>query len=47
MNQELKAGQVMVSYGQLHKGFMYTQQKFVIVTERRYIWHQKEDTQET
>lgn len=33
MNQELKAGQVMVSYGQLHKGFMYTQQKFVIVTE--------------
>lgn len=29
----LEAGQVMVSYGQLHRGFAYTQQKFVIITE--------------
>lgn len=29
----LESGQVMVSYGQLHRGFAYTQQKFVVVTE--------------
>ena len=29
----LEEGQVMVSYGQLHRGFAYTQQKFVIITE--------------
>lgn len=29
----LKPGQVMVSYGQLHRGFAYTQHKFVVVTE--------------
>lgn len=30
---ELVKGQVMVSYGQLHRGFAYTQQKFVVITE--------------
>ncbi|HBA97261.1 MAG TPA: transcription-repair coupling factor [Lachnospiraceae bacterium] len=29
----LEPCQVMVSYGQLHRGFAYTQQKFVVVTE--------------
>lgn len=29
----LVKGQVMVSYGQLHRGFLYTQQKFVVITE--------------
>ena len=33
MDIALQPGQVMVSYGQLHRGFFYTQQKFVIVTE--------------
>lgn len=33
MDIALEPGQVMVSYGQLHRGFFYTQQKFVIVTE--------------
>ena len=29
----LEAGQILVSYGQLHRGFVYTTQKFVVVTE--------------
>jgi len=33
LDKALEPGQVMVSYGQLHRGFAYTQQKFVIVTE--------------
>ncbi len=30
---ELLPGQVMTSYGNLHRGFLYTQQKFVVITE--------------
>ena len=29
----LEPGQIMVSYGQLHKGFAYTSLKFVVITE--------------
>lgn len=33
LDRALKPSEVMVSYGQLHRGFAYTQQRFVIVTE--------------
>ena len=32
-DQKLKAGEVMTSFGQLHRGFEYTAQRFVVVTE--------------
>ena len=32
-DKELNSGEVMTSYGQLHRGFEYTAQKFVVVTE--------------
>lgn len=32
-DKELSPGEVMTSYGQLHRGFEYTAQKFVVVTE--------------
>lgn len=33
LDQELKKGQIMVSYGNLHKGFEYTKFKFVVLSE--------------